>query len=278
MTKAITNEYFVNVGKDVEPAPVDDWRQFDENDPVPAYFQFDWFSSRHPDLYHKFALSTEGLMNELERIIDLSGLIVADIGAGTGRSTLRAARRAKQVFAIDPFKSVLDFNRRLTERAGIKNVTYQVEDCAHLSLPDNSVDVSLSAWAVMNYAEAYRITRPGGYLIFMACVPGTLCGELTATLASDYPAIIETVAPAEVFDPSCPSTEVEVEGCTWNNVPIAAPLRVRDFTYVADYGDSAEAAAILGRLYGPKAKVYLQERAQSTISWRLRIEYCCTIK
>jgi hypothetical protein len=130
----------------------------------------------------------------------------------------------------------------------------------------------------MNHTEAYRITRPGGYVIFMGSAPGALCGELTSTLASEYPTIIDSVAPAEVFDPAYPSMEFEIEGGTWNYMPIVAPLRVRDFTYVADYGDSAEAAAILGRFYGPKANAYIRERAQSTISWRLRIEYCRTAK
>jgi hypothetical protein len=26
--------------------------------PQPGYFQFDWISARHPDLYHRFELST----------------------------------------------------------------------------------------------------------------------------------------------------------------------------------------------------------------------------
>lgn len=272
MTQTITNEYLAQTGYLIEPAPVDEWRHFDENDPVPAYFQFDWFSSRHPDLYHKFALSTEALMDDLEQIVDLTGRIVADIGAGTGRGTLRLARKARHVFAIDPFKSVLDFNRRLTERAGLTNVTYQREPCAQISLPENAVDVAISSWAVLDYAEAYRITKPGGYLIFMGSCPGTLCGELTATLAPEYPTIIDSVASAEVYDSAYPTTEVEVAGGTWNGVPLAAPLRVRDFTFVGDYGTVDEAAAVLGRFYGPKAKKYLQERAQSSISWRLRIE------
>lgn len=226
MTQKITNEYLAQTGYLIESAPVDAWRQFDERDPVPAYFQFDWFSARHPDLYHKFALSTDALMDELERVVDVSGLIVADIGAGTGRGTLRLARNAKHVFAIDPFKSVLDFNQRLTESAGLTNVTYQRESCARTSLPDNAVDVVISSWAVLDYAEAYRILKPGGYLIFMGSSPGTLCGELTATLASEYPTIIDSVALAEVYDPAFPTSDVEVAGGTWNGVPLAAPLRV----------------------------------------------------
>jgi hypothetical protein len=50
-----------------------------------------------------------------------------------------------------------------------------------------------------------------------------------------------------------------------------SPIPVHEFTYVADYGDRDEAAAILGRLYGPKVKQYMLGRQQSTLSWRLRI-------
>jgi hypothetical protein len=41
--------------------------------PDPGYGEFDWLSARHPDLYHRFALSTEGLMAELSTIFDLAG-------------------------------------------------------------------------------------------------------------------------------------------------------------------------------------------------------------
>ena len=53
----------------LEAAPLDDWRIYDEHDPVPGYFDLDWFSAYHPDLYHKFSLSTEGLMDELEKLV-----------------------------------------------------------------------------------------------------------------------------------------------------------------------------------------------------------------
>ena len=39
-------------GYKLKAAPVDSWRIYDEMHPVPGYFQFDWLSSRHPDLYH----------------------------------------------------------------------------------------------------------------------------------------------------------------------------------------------------------------------------------
>jgi ubiquinone/menaquinone biosynthesis C-methylase UbiE len=79
-------------GYDVPAAPCDDWRSYDENNPVPGYFDFDWFSSRHPDLYHKYALTSTGLMQELDGLLDLSGMHVLDMGSGTGRASLEAAK------------------------------------------------------------------------------------------------------------------------------------------------------------------------------------------
>jgi hypothetical protein len=57
----------------------------------------------------------------------------------------------------------------------------------------------------------------------------------------------------------------------WNGIPVAGPIRIVQFTYVADYLDYTEAAAMTGRLYGPKAKNYFLSRKQSTFSWRLQI-------
>ncbi len=54
----------------IKAAPIDDWRSYDEAHPVPFYFDFDWFSARHPDLYHRFALSTDGLMLQLDKLAD----------------------------------------------------------------------------------------------------------------------------------------------------------------------------------------------------------------
>jgi hypothetical protein len=74
------------------PAPEGAWRDHDVDDPDPGYFQFDWLSGRHPDLYHAFALTSVALVEQLTQRFDLSGLIVAEIAAGTA-----AARSASPV-------------------------------------------------------------------------------------------------------------------------------------------------------------------------------------
>ena len=258
-----------DAGYFLEAAPPGAWRVYDEHDPVPGYFEFDWLSAYHPDLYHRFALSTEGLMDELEKQVDLSDLIVADIGAGTGRATFRASGKARQVYAIDPYRSVVNFGQDLVRKLDLRNVEYVQADASNIPLSDNSADVTIHSWAILDHEESYRILRPGGLLVSLGPAPGSLCGELTATLAPEYPELITSVASAEHFEPHCPESESSLDG--WGDLPLVAPGSVRDFTYVGDYGDTNEAAAILGRIYGSQAKRYILGRQQSTLAWRLRI-------
>ena len=269
MSLVVTIEDIRDAGYFLESALPDDWRVYDERDPVPGYFEFDWFSAYHPDLYHRFSLSTEGLMDRLETLADLSDLTVADIGAGTGRAAIRASEKAKQVYAVDSYRSVAGFGRDLVRELGLRNVEYIQGDAANIPLSDNSVDVCIHSWAVLDHEESYRILKPNGLLVSLGPAPGSLCGELTATLAAEYPELITSVASPESFEAHCPSTEGALG--TWGGIYLNAPAGLHDFTYVADYGDMAEAAAILGRLYGPSARSYIQGRRQSTLAWRLRI-------
>lgn len=267
-----TQEQLESSGYHLKAAPSDDWRAYDEHHPVPGYFEFDWLSARHPDLYHAFARSTIGLMNELNRLVHLSGLEVVDVGAGTGRSTLEAARKAKHVTAVDIYESVVCFGNARVDQAGLSNVTYLRGDGAKLPFANHSFDAWISSWAVPWYPEAYRVLKPDGYLFVMGAAPGALCGELTSILADAYPDLITEITPADQFDAGFPDDDSMIQDATWKGLPVTFPVLRHDFTYISDYGDSKEAAAILGRLYGPKARRYMLDRQKCTLAWRLRIE------
>jgi ubiquinone/menaquinone biosynthesis C-methylase UbiE len=268
---SITQEEIDSSGYRIQAAPLDSWRIYDEKNPIPGYFQFDWLSSRHPDLYHKFALSTVGLMNRLHSMIDLTGCDVVDIGAGTGRSTIEAAKKAKRVFAVDRFDSVVFYAQNQLQQTNTTNAQYVNGDRSNLPLPENSIDVAINAWAELNPQEAYRVLKPDGYLIQLGAIPNALCGELTSELAPDYPWMPKDCAPVEVFNPEYPDTHYTVDNSIWDGIPVTGPIDIHHFTYVADYKDYSEAASITGRLYGPKAKHYFMTKRQSTLSWRLQI-------
>jgi SAM-dependent methyltransferase len=268
---SLTQEDIIRSGYKLQAAPVDAWRIYDENNPIPGYYQFDWLSSRHPDLYHQFALSSVGLMEKLHTLIDLTGLNVIDIGAGTGRSAIGAAKKANRVFAIELYASVVSFGNSQLQQSKATNAYYINGDREHLPLPESSVDVAINAWAELNPQEAYRVLKPKGYLIQLGAIPSALCGELTSGLVSDFPWLPKECAPAEVFEPGYPDTYCTADSSIWNGIPIIGLINIRQFTYVADYKDYSEAASMMGRLYGPKAKHYFMTRKQSTFSWRLQI-------
>ncbi|MBN2033903.1 MAG: class I SAM-dependent methyltransferase [Deltaproteobacteria bacterium] len=267
----LTQEDIIRSGYKLQAAPVDAWRIYNENDPIPGYFEFDWLSSRHPDLYHQFALSTVGLMEKLHALIDLTGCDVIDIGAGTGRSAAGAAKKANRVFAVELYTSVVSFGINQLQQNKTKNVFYINGDREHLPVPENSVDVAINAWAELNLEEAYRVLRPRGYLILLGAIPNALCGELTSELVSDYAWLPKECAPAEVFEPEYPDACFTADNSIWNGIRVAGPIHIHEFTYVADYQDYSIVADMTGRLYGPKAKHYFMTRRQSTFSWRLQI-------
>ena len=268
---SLTQEEINRSRHKLQAAPMDSWRIYDENNPIPHYFQFDWLSSRHPDLYHQFALSTVGLMEKLHTLIDLTDCDVLDIGAGTGRSAVGAAKKAKRVFALDYYQSVVFFGKSQLQQAQITNIYYINGNRDHLPLAENSVDVVINAWAELNPEEAYRVLKPNGSLIQLGAAPNALCGELTSELVSEYPWVPRDCTPLDVFEPGYPDTYCTTDSSIWNGIPVTGSINIQQFTYIAEYKDYSEAASMMGRLYGPKAKHYFMTRKQSSYSWRLQI-------
>jgi SAM-dependent methyltransferase len=219
----------------------------------------------------KYALTSVGLIERLNRLLDLSGLEVIEAGSGTGRATLGAARKAGRVTAVDIFEAVLPFSKEVLRQAGLRNVDFIRGDCNHLPVPESTFDVFLSSWAVLSFDEVFRVLKPGGTFVLLGPVPGNLCGELTPLLSRVFPEVVTEIAAPELFDPGCPDVDTELVEEVWEGMPVIPPVRLHDFTYISDYGSSQEAAAITGRLYGPQVKRYLLERRQSTLAWRLRV-------
>jgi SAM-dependent methyltransferase len=262
---------FASLGYNIPAATPDTWRWYDATDPQPGYFQFDWLSARYPDLYHRFALSTVGLTNELGCLVDLDDLIVVDVGAGTGRSSIGVAQRARHVYAVDAFESVVAFGSRLVQELGLENIEYSVGDRSQLPFGDDHADVAMSAWADLDWKEAYRVVRPGGWVVHMA---GVGPDELTPVLAADYPQLVP-----QMWDPSHLTAERPSEDASFDvsghpDIKLVDNrMHVREFTYVADYGEPEETVAIFGRLFGPRVAAYLRDRGGSTVWSRLRILY-----
>jgi ArsR family transcriptional regulator len=95
------------------------------------------------------------------------GLVVADLGCGTGDLTARLARHVGRVVAVDRSAAMLKAARRRVE--GLQNVELHRADLEELPLDDASCDAALLVLALTYVAEpgrvlaeVARILRPGG--------------------------------------------------------------------------------------------------------------------
>ena len=99
---------------------------------------------------------------------------VLDVATGTGDLAFLIENRLKpeSLLGIDLSAGLLAVAReKAVERGVADRVSFAVEDCLALSLPDNSYDAITVAYGVRNFenlaqgfAEMYRVLSPGGVL------------------------------------------------------------------------------------------------------------------
>ena len=84
----------------------------------------------------------------IDEIINVDGLDVLDLGAGTGRLSLLLAPRAKSIHAFDTSAEMLRVCRERLIASGLSNWQVDVADHRQLPLTDHSADLVVSGWSV----------------------------------------------------------------------------------------------------------------------------------
>jgi ubiquinone/menaquinone biosynthesis C-methylase UbiE len=137
---------------------------------------------KNPDV-EKFQKTFEGESQEVfvqrEKIVAACevkpGMVVADIGAGTGLHTRLFARVVEnegQVYAVDIAAKFLEHIRKTSREAGLKNVTAVLCNKDSVDLPPSSVDVAFVCDTYHHFeypqktlASLRRALKPGGKLV-----------------------------------------------------------------------------------------------------------------
>ena len=110
----------------------------------------------------------------LERARPAAGEVALDLGCGAGLIALAAAERCATVHALDASNGMLERLSQRAQAAGLDNVELILGDMRRIPLPDRSVDVVMSCYALhhltddgkeLAIAEALRVLRPGGRLV-----------------------------------------------------------------------------------------------------------------
>ena len=119
----------------------------------------------------------------IDEIINVDGLDVLDLGAGTGRLTLLLGRRAKSIRAFDASAEMLRVCLERLIASGLSNWEVNVADHRQLPVPDHSIDLVVSGWSVSYLAvwnqengkseldkwfiEMKRVLSEGGVIILL---------------------------------------------------------------------------------------------------------------
>jgi len=121
------------------------------------------------------------ILRVMEEILDVNGLDILDLGAGTGRLTLLLAPYARSIRSFDASAEMLRVCRERLVVSGISNWQVEVADHRQLPVPDQSADLAVSGWSVSYLAvwnqetgaaeldkwltEMERVLRRGGTII-----------------------------------------------------------------------------------------------------------------
>jgi ubiquinone/menaquinone biosynthesis C-methylase UbiE len=194
------------------------------------------------------------LYDYLPELLDLRGKLVADVGAGTGKSTRSLAKSARQVFGIEREVAMLGVARANSSGEPPGRVSYLGGDALALPLADGSVDVvtgiTLALWPSEQYRtfiqEGRRVAR--GLVMYLGIAPGWYRGDLYEVIEDDN------------------KTDDTVDRIFLEEFHFA----YRDVDCVQEYGTLDNITSTYGFIFGKKAIEYLKQHNQTSIHWRFR--------
>ncbi|MBZ0288464.1 MAG: class I SAM-dependent methyltransferase [Anaerolineae bacterium] len=211
----------------------------------------------YPEVYEAFSNVPyhPTVYEQLSGIINLGGKRIADVGAGTGRSSLALARCARQVIGIELEPAMLRQARQKAQDEQGVRVIFLNGDALALPLADDSVDVVTGITLALYPPERYRqFIREGlrvakGPVVYVGIPPGGYGGDL-----------YDVIDDVEKVDD-------EVDRIFVDEFQFA----YQDIVSNQEYGTVEHIVGIYGFIFGKKAIEYLKREKKTAIRWKFRV-------
>jgi len=211
----------------------------------------------YPEVYEAFSKTPyhPTVYEQLPGILDLDGKVLADVGAGTGRSTVALARYARQVIGIELEAAMLRLAREKAREEGAQRVSFLGGNALALPLADQSVDlvtgITLALWPPEQYRdfirEGLRVTR--GRVVYVGIPPGWYGGDLY-----------------DVID-DVDKVDEKVDRIFLEEFHFA----YQDIFSVQEYGTLEHIVSTYGFIFGKKAIQALKQQQKTSITWKFRV-------
>jgi len=211
----------------------------------------------YPEVYEAFSSVPyhPTIYDQLREIIDTRGKSIADVGAGTGSSSLALARSARQVIGIEREASMLHQARQKARDDDAAQVIFVSGDALSLPLGDDAVDLVTGITLALYPPEQYRdFIREGlraarGPVVYVGIPPGWYGGDL-------YDVIEDVEKVDDEVD------RIFIEEFQFN---------YQDIFSEQDYGTVENIVSTYGFIFGKKAIEYLKQNKRTTIRWKFRV-------
>ena len=102
---------------------------------------------------------------------------ILDVATGTGDFAILSAKhiQPQQIIGIDISDGMMDVGLEKVQKENLQDIiSFQREDCLHLSFSDNSFDAVTSSYGVRNFQdleaglhEMYRVLKPSGHMLIV---------------------------------------------------------------------------------------------------------------
>jgi len=217
----------------------------------------------YPEVYEAFSNTPyhPTVIELLPGIIDLKDKTVADVGAGTGSSTLALGRYAREVIGIEYEPAMLRLAQEKAQAAAgpegslAERVRFVSGDALALPLADDAVDVVTGITLALYPPGQYRdFIREGlrvakGPLVYVGIPPGWYGGDL-----------YDVIEDVEKVDDEVDRIFLEEHHFAY-----------RDVFTDQDYGTLEHIVSTYGFIFGKKTIEYLKRENKTTIRWKFRV-------
>lgn len=148
----------------------------EENKATQVEHMFNSVAHTYDRLNHRLSLWIDKYWRNyaVRKLIDKNPDKILDIATGTGDLAIVEARKLhpEQIIGADISEEMMNIGKKKVASANLQNIiTFQKEDCLHLSFKDNCFDAVTAAFGIRNFEdlerglkEMYRVLKPGGCL------------------------------------------------------------------------------------------------------------------
>lgn len=221
--------------------------------------RWDILYREYPEVYEAFmnVPYQPSVFDKVPEIIDFRGKVIADVGAGTGKSSLALARTARQVIGIEYEPAMLRQARQRAFGDEAARVTYLSGDALAIPLADNAVDIVTGFTLALFPSERYRefigeaLRVASGKVVYVGIPPGWYGGDLDSVIENPYKG----------------NFDVEVDRIFIEEYQFAC----QDVFSTQEYGSIENIVSTYGFIFGKKVIEHIKRENKTAIRWKYRV-------